>query len=367
MLTYIKKLILSSGVEPAAYENARDELAEKNRSSLLYAGSACVLLFLGMFLSTFLDSSSSTLDALRMRSRLVYFLIAVLCVLVVLAARLLLPRHRRLILPMSYLFLSILFGAAIWISTFNQPCYPSTTFCVFLVVLPILIVDRPYRVALYLLGVCVMYLLCSHACKAPELFTLDTLNCFCFFYLSVAVGVLVQNLRISEVVQRKEVERQRDLDCLTGLLTKAAFEREACAALSRGEVNALLFFDIDDFKRINDTYGHIFGDAVIRAVAACTRSSLPQDTLIGRFGGDEFVLCLAHSVGRYGAVASAQALQDAIRDQIELPGFTGSVTVSIGLCVVSGASLSYPELLDRADNAAYQAKHSGKNQCCVSE
>ena len=364
MMTRLKNLLISGGVERHAFDDAREELVDKNLHMLILAGCVSALLFLGMFISTYASSTSSTLSALRLRSRTLYLSVSVLCVLMVLGARLALPRCRALILPACYAFLSILFSSAIWISTFNQPYYPSTTFCVFLVVLPLMMVDRPFRIMLYVTGVCVVYLICSHASKATELFTLDTLNCICFYYLSLAVGLMVQSLRISEVVQRKIVERQRDRDDLTGLLSRAAFERDARTAIACGGVSSMLFVDLDGFKQINDTHGHVYGDAVLRTVAACIRDALPEDTLSGRFGGDEFILCLTRTADSAGAIACAQALQSAIRRDVILPGRTGSLTVSIGVCAERG--LTYDDMLLRADRAAYEAKQRGKDQCCVS-
>ena len=365
MFSFLKNLLISSGVTPGAFVDVREELIEKNRSTLVLTGTSCALLFLGMFFSAFAGTSSAALSALRLRSRVLYMGITLLCMLVVLGAKLILPRRRRLTLPACYIFLSILFASAIYISTFNQPYYPGTTFCVFLVVLPLLIIDRPYRLLLFLICTCAAYLLCSCLCKTEELFTIDLLNCICFFYLSLTVGLFVQNLRVNEVVQRKAVERQRDRYSLTGLYNRAAFERNARTALLRGEVSAMLFLDIDNFKQINDSFGHVYGDAAIRTVAACIREAMPPHTLSGRFGGDEFILCLTREDGAPDVHACAQALRRAIRKQIVLPGCSDSATVSIGACVVPEAGLTYEELLHHADSALYHAKRHGKNQCCV--
>lgn len=365
MLSLIRNLFVNGGVDQAAFADAREELVEKNRRTLVFTGALFAVLFLGLFMSAFAETTSDTLGALRQRSRVLYAGIFVLCALVVLGVCAVLPRHRRLVLPACYGFMGILFATAIYISTFNQPYYPGTTFCVFLVVLPLLVIDRPYRLVLFVSGVCVAYLVCSHLCKSSELFTVDLLNCACFFYLSLTVGLLVQNLRINEVVQRKVVERQRDRDGLTGLLNREAFERDARDAILRDGACAILFMDIDNFKQINDTCGHVYGDAVIRAVGECIGETLPGHTVAGRYGGDEFILCLGGAANACAARDCAEMLQKAIRDRIALPGHTGSVTVSIGICM-SSDGVSYDELVRRADDAVYRAKALGKDQCCVS-
>ena len=117
-------------------------------------------------------------------------------------------------------------------------------------------------------------------------------------------------------------------------------------------------------KTLFFTHGHVYGDAVLRTVSASIREALPVGTLSGRFGGDEFVLCLTHATGGTGAIDCAQALQRAIRRDVILPGRAGALTVSIGVCAEAG--LTYDDMLLRADRAAYRAKQRGKNQCCTS-
>ncbi len=153
------------------------------------------------------------------------------------------------------------------------------------------------------------------------------------------------------------------VDSLTGLHNRRAFDehlpREVARSQRLGEPFCLLMIDIDHFKRLNDTYGHPAGDAVLRsvarAIAGCTR---PSD-LVARYGGEEFAVVLS-------GIDSGQALAVAerIRRQVALAE-TGlhRVTVSVGVAQYQPSAGDDAELLlSRADQALYAAKHGGRNR-----
>ena len=361
-MTLIKKQLVYGGVEKNEFEEVRYALNLKDRNILIFAGATCSLLFFGMFLSTFAGTSSDFLEALRLRSRYIYFLLMLVCIGISLVSGHISPKKNLLTLLTCYSFLTVLFIFAIWCGTFNQPQYPSITFCVFLVALPCLIIDRPYRINLYLICVCAIYLLCSWYSKATDIFYLDLMNCICFYYLGVAIGLLTQNLRIREAVQKNLVEKQRDMDQLSGLLDKSAFERNICRSIREKRQGAFIIMDIDDFKSINDTYGHVYGDAVIRMVADCIRKAFPAPAVTGRFGGDEFVIYISEDTDRTDISGRVRTFQDLIRETVELPGRNASVTVSIGIRILTDGDNDYTKILDSTDKALYLSKHLGKNR-----
>ncbi len=130
-------------------------------------------------------------------------------------------------------------------------------------------------------------------------------------------------------------------------------------------VLAVLFIDIDWFKRINDRLGHACGDLCIRSIAVCLRGELrPADT-IGRYGGDEFLVLLP---GRDAAAARiiAERLRNAVEEsQVFWQGEALPLTVSIGLAARRELDRTPATLLERADKALYAAKHEGRNRVCV--
>lgn len=164
---------------------------------------------------------------------------------------------------------------------------------------------------------------------------------------------------------------QSRIDAKTGLLNVSTWERDAEGELSRSVRTrspvALALVDIDHFKRVNDTYGHLVGDRVLKAIAeALTGQSRDYDRA-GRFGGEEFVLLLAQT-GQHDACNIAErlrgyiaALAIPIDDRPDAP--TVGVTISVGVTALSrGEAYELTDLLAAADSAMYAAKQAGRNQ-----
>jgi diguanylate cyclase (GGDEF)-like protein len=158
-----------------------------------------------------------------------------------------------------------------------------------------------------------------------------------------------------------------DRDAKTGLLTSTAWTSAAARTLARaaagGREVAVLVVDLDHFKQVNDRHGHLAGDAVLRRTAETLRGALRPDTLLARFGGEEFVVLLPDA-GAAVARATAERLREAVERQPravaeqDLP-----VTASVGVAV--GSDVELTALLAEADRALYDAKRAGRNQVAV--
>lgn len=123
----------------------------------------------------------------------------------------------------------------------------------------------------------------------------------------------------------------------------------------------LLFFDLDDFKRVNDRFGHMAGDYVLKEVCKCARQTLDDQDLLGRIGGEEFAIFI-RNMGHARSLETAEAFRRRIEaHSFEYQGHHLHVTVSIGVAV--GSSLSFDQFYQRADDMLYKAKEAGKN--CV--
>jgi len=159
-------------------------------------------------------------------------------------------------------------------------------------------------------------------------------------------------------------------DAKTGLLNAGAWQREAAVEVTRADQArtplAVAIADIDHFKAVNDTYGHLAGDAVLAAVSAAMQDLLRDCDLCGRFGGEEFALLLPRTT-------AAQALEiiERIRQgisQLAIPRDGTAairVTISIGVAVPSQARRTLDDLLGAADHALYQAKRSGRDRVVI--
>ena len=158
-------------------------------------------------------------------------------------------------------------------------------------------------------------------------------------------------------------------DPLTGLFNRRAFEMEANRQLDflrrYGPGGALIMFDIDAFKAINDSLGHQAGDDVLRAIAAVMTERTRATDICGRFGGDEFVI-LFPGVGPIEAELLANGLLDSIRERPPSAGEGAVPTASIGVCLFTREDVeSLENLLGEADAAMYEAKKAGGNRFVV--
>jgi diguanylate cyclase (GGDEF)-like protein len=131
-----------------------------------------------------------------------------------------------------------------------------------------------------------------------------------------------------------------------------------------GDDFAVVLMDVDHFKRLNDTFGHAGGDLVLCEIAALFRGLIRESDVLGRLGGEEFVLLLANTPAE-GAARLVEGLRKAMEaHRFELDGKTFSVTASFGVTVSAGRlEVEWEKLLREADQALYAAKDAGRNVC----
>lgn len=164
---------------------------------------------------------------------------------------------------------------------------------------------------------------------------------------------------------RKKLNALARIDELTQISNRRFFNEQARHIISRArrtlEPVSLMFIDIDYFKRINDNHGHDAGDKSLRAVAELLKSQVREYDIVGRYGGEEFLMLLPNT-----GLETAEKIAERIRKTIENADIdTGKerlrLTVSIGLANRKGVDLALDELVASADNGVYRAKESGRN------
>lgn len=175
---------------------------------------------------------------------------------------------------------------------------------------------------------------------------------------------------LTQVERARELDAQINRDSLTGMLKHADIKETADIkikqAIQSNSVTTIVMLDIDNFKQVNDSYGHAAGDMVISSIAMLLRQRLRQTDIIGRYGGEEFLAVLPNCNAQ-----SAHALLDDIRQRFANIQFTHrknkfSCTISAGYVATAAQSqLTGSLLIEAADSALYEAKHSGRN-CIVS-
>jgi diguanylate cyclase (GGDEF)-like protein len=181
-------------------------------------------------------------------------------------------------------------------------------------------------------------------------------------------------LLVRRFMMHGQLLAQSRIDTKTGLLNASTWEREATAEIARavrtGIPLALALVDIDHFKSVNDTYGHLVGDKALRAVTDALRSQLRGYDLAGRFGGEEFAILLPHA-REVDALHIAERLRAHIA-AMSIPvgdnpesGPSVRLTISVGVASLDGTSRELTDMLAAADTALYYAKETGRNRTHV--
>jgi diguanylate cyclase (GGDEF)-like protein/PAS domain S-box-containing protein len=169
--------------------------------------------------------------------------------------------------------------------------------------------------------------------------------------------------RSQEALKRANelLERQAKTDSLTGIANRMRFNSEIAIEIIRSKRHniplSIIMFDIDHFKRVNDTYGHLVGDSLLKEITEVVGKSIRGEDLFARWGGEEFVVLLPHT-----ALQGAKNLAERLRSSIEENDFTdiGTITCSFGATQFDGLE-SQEMFLNRVDQALYGAKESGRN------
>jgi diguanylate cyclase (GGDEF)-like protein len=184
-----------------------------------------------------------------------------------------------------------------------------------------------------------------------------------FLYLVGQASASIENVALHELVSSQAVT-----DELTGLANNRRFrewiENEGARAQRFGHELSLLMLDVDDFKRVNDTYGHLQGDEVLRVLGRILRSESRGVDEPARYGGEEFAVGLPET-GRKGAHELGERIRAKLeQERIPMVEGTGTlrVTASVGVASLPTAASDVASLVAAADSALYSAKRDGKNR-----
>jgi diguanylate cyclase (GGDEF)-like protein len=169
----------------------------------------------------------------------------------------------------------------------------------------------------------------------------------------------------------QEYEKRATVDGLTGLWNFAHFQKLLAKEIERSRRYtypvSLVMIDLDNFKRYNDTFGHISGNAVLMQVSKIFSSFIRKADTVSRYGGEEFVIILPHTEKQY-----AYTLCDRLRKSVEREPFDGEeampggkITISSGVAAFPDDAATAEELIDHADKALYSAKRAGRNMVCT--
>jgi diguanylate cyclase (GGDEF)-like protein len=171
-----------------------------------------------------------------------------------------------------------------------------------------------------------------------------------------------------QLTKAREVLRElASRDPMTGLLNRRAIydvlSREMARILRDGSALTTVMIDLDHFKTVNDTYGHIAGDAVLREIARRLTDAVRPYDAVSRYGGEEFLVVMPHVDADNDRDRLIEVHDSICHEPIEFAGGQVSITCSFGVCTLfSNQKMTVEQFLDRADRALYEAKHLGRNR-----
>ncbi len=223
----------------------------------------------------------------------------------------------------------------------------------------------------FLLSFCIFLAGVSQMQSSPQILSGHYINSSFLVTIGWIFSVTLFNTRVSDFLNKKRLELYANFDYLTGCYNKRAFmnrlEQEIERAKREQTTVSILFVDIDLFKQINDRFGHLAGDVVLKQVINCFNNSCRNYDFIGRFGGEEFIICLPNTDLRVASEA-AERFRSIVEDtEIICDSNTISITVSLGVAALEPTqNENMDNFISRADNAMYRAKAKRNNVCLAS-
>jgi diguanylate cyclase (GGDEF)-like protein len=359
----LKDIRRNMEMQRSYFKVARSEIGRTNLQ-LLKSTSLIELLFLGLFICmtpVFFPAWHATYPYW-------FFLTAAGVVTVIIYVYSMLGKAEyRAVTLLCVLFYVMTMCGSIAVDAFASSNGVATFFQIIIVVLPALFI-LPFGMMLSMTVMLeVFYIIVLWSSKSPVFAVTDTYSSIAGVICSVIVMAIVSNLRAREGLSKYHYLRQGITDPLTGILNRAECEsrmREYFASRQPGEPECAMFmFDIDDFKNVNDMHGHQAGDLALSKVGEVLRNGFRAEDIVGRIGGDEFMVLVKNIRGGDDLREITERIQLGIKSITGLPDGL-ALTSSLGVASLSGLA-AYEDMYRAADQAMYEAKRTSAGQCVI--
>ena len=359
VLKSLRNYFLYCGIEKEEYDAIKKDVYVSNFSIWRILHFFMASVFLALFISSLMSKM------LRVNS--FFYLMAFLYSAAGIAYFFLLKRDSKIAKLLMYLSMSLLFLFGCFISR-NNAYVPATTFIALLLIAPMFVIDRPIYMTVELCAASTVFLVWMHGVKEHDIWAVDVVNVVIFTVVAVFLNIIADSVRIREFVLTRKINIQKDTDELTGLKNKGALIREVNAVLHDGSTNkgALFVMDVDQFKSINDTFGHDVGDDVIVQFGTILAKQFTNGEIAARFGGDEFVVFVKDADTADKAHAVANGIINGAAEVI-LPTVGRKMSVSVGAALYNGQENDFSEIFKKADSSLYRAKADAENRFCIFE
>ncbi|MDD5950177.1 MAG: hypothetical protein PUC39_10705 [Lachnospiraceae bacterium] len=217
--------LVYGGISKRQYQEIKGDILEENRRSLSTA-SMCLLL---MFFVLFLGSLFSEMMA---PNRIAYGVVDMCFLGIWLACQGVKGKGKGFIIPLWYMALTLMCAYAVVLNTVIRKDVTATTFCLIIIVAPMLFTDQPWRIFVYFLIVTAIFIPIDFQQKTYYLAYCDMVNVLCCVFIGSVIHIRIIRTKCREMLQRRQIEKERDTDKLTGCMTKAAFEKKSLYILS---------------------------------------------------------------------------------------------------------------------------------------
>lgn len=275
-------------------------------------------------------------------------------------------KKSKFIIILVYCFYFVLYGFSVYSGIFQYPVAFATIYICLEFGFPLVFIEKTSRFFLISFFSGTIFCFLSFFHKVPEYSSIDIFYIICFYLLAFMPSLYNTKAHVREFHLRQKIEKERDFDETSGLLGKTAFFRESRKALEKSKNKILIILDLDNFKKVNDYFGHFTGDHVLGMVGECIRLNFRRSDIMGRFGGDEFLI-LVDSKNLEFIKTKAECLLKILNETKIFPNEkkgTPTIRASMGIAVCDEKS-TIEMIFQRADRALYNAKKMGKNSIVI--
>ncbi len=266
---------------------------------------------------------------------------------------------------LQYLLFAPLLIGGVLVSTVLDPTSQGITIILFICILPLFMIDNPWRILSYQLFFAVLFVIFAFYFKPYDVFMSDML--YLPIYMAYIMGVTIFALmeKIAGVENYLLVRKTAERDTLTELLNRTYGEIKVSQLLQNNIRGSFAILDIDDFKLFNDKYGHQLGDKVLCKVSEAMQTVFRADDVLWRLGGDEFAI---YAIKLTDPDTCRQRFGELMKllENVELTQeIIVHVRISIGCTICQSDGPTFADLYKVSDDALYESKNNGKGQLIV--
>lgn len=328
------------------YKRYKDKINQENKLGL---GLVIVATFIFLTINLILRIRVGTnyVHTKTLNVQLVYFA-------AVIAIYFLFLRNRKVNFTMGmYFFEGPVLMIAMMDAIIYEPRQITFLFMIFLLIFPLFILDKPWRIMVFIICTSFIYAIASAYVEPLEVYAFDMIHLVDVALLSMGASLFFNIIRINSIETSCHLEQIAEEDPLTGLYNRTGARKYADPHVPC----VFIYLDLDLFKEINDAYGHEQGDHILIETAGALHMNFRKSDVLIRLGGDEFAV---YSPGSWTMEGIENKLSDLLHSIRQIQT-SGKVTASIGCAYAPNGCESLEELTRRADQAMYEAKKEGKD------